>query len=103
MQRSCRENFHGGNVVTAQVPRQNKDSITIKVTLPLIGSMLQGEESIQDALNEGGLDAPETVTWGTPGRLKRPAVDSRSGLRIARKPLRYVQEKQKPGSLTAAG
>jgi hypothetical protein len=45
--------------MTAQVTRQSKDSITIKVTLPLTGSMLQAEEAIQDALNEGGLLATE--------------------------------------------
>jgi len=37
--------------MTAQVTRQINDSITIEVTLPLIGSMLQAEEAIQDALN----------------------------------------------------
>jgi hypothetical protein len=45
--------------MTAQVTRQSKDSITIEVTLPLTGSMLQAEEAIQDALNEGGLLATE--------------------------------------------
>ena len=45
--------------MTAQVTRQINDSITIEVTLPLIGSMLQAEEAIQDALNEVGLLATE--------------------------------------------
>ena len=45
--------------MTAQVTRQSKDSITIEVTLPLSGSMLQAEETIQDALNEIGLLATE--------------------------------------------
>ncbi len=45
--------------MTAQVTRQIKDSITIEVTLPLTGSMLQAEEAIQDALNEAGLLATE--------------------------------------------
>jgi len=45
--------------MTARVTRQIKDSITIEVTLPLIGSMLQAEEAIQDALNEVGLLATE--------------------------------------------
>ena len=45
--------------MTAQVTRQSKDSITIEVTLPLTGSMLQAEEAIQDALNEVGLLATE--------------------------------------------
>jgi hypothetical protein len=45
--------------MTAQVTRQSKDSITIEVTLPLTGSMLQAEEAIQEALNEGGLLATE--------------------------------------------
>jgi hypothetical protein len=41
--------------MTAQITRQSKDSITIEVTLPLTGSMLQTEEAIQEAFNEGGL------------------------------------------------
>ena len=45
--------------MTAQVTRQSRDSITIEVTLPLSGSMLQAEETIQDALNEVGLLATE--------------------------------------------
>ena len=45
--------------MTAQVTRQINDSITIEVTLPLTGSMLQAEEAIQDALNEVGLLATE--------------------------------------------
>ena len=45
--------------MTAQVTRQSKDSITIEVTFQLTGSMLQAEEAIQDALNEGGLLATE--------------------------------------------
>jgi len=45
--------------MTAQVTRQINDSITIEVTLPLTGSMLQAEEAIQDALNEAGLLATE--------------------------------------------
>ena len=45
--------------MTAQVNRQSKDSITIEVTVPLGGSMLQAEEAIQDALNEVGLLATE--------------------------------------------
>lgn len=45
--------------MSAQVTRQIKDSITIEVTLPLAGSMLQAEEAIQDALNEVGLLATE--------------------------------------------
>ena len=45
--------------MTAQVTRQSKDSITIEVTLPLSGSMLQAEEAIQDGLNEVGLLATE--------------------------------------------
>ena len=45
--------------MTAQVTRQSKDSITIQVTLPLSGSMLQAEEAIQDGLNEVGLLATE--------------------------------------------
>ena len=45
--------------MTAQVTRQIKDSITIEVTLPLTGSMLEAEEAIQDALNEVGLLATE--------------------------------------------
>ena len=45
--------------MTAQVSRQSKDSITIEVTLPLTGSMLQAEEAIQDAVNEVGLLATE--------------------------------------------
>src|ERR1035441_9998474 len=54
-----RGNCHGGNVMTARVTRQINDSITIEVTLPLTGSMLQAEEAIQDALNEVGLLATE--------------------------------------------
>jgi hypothetical protein len=45
--------------MTAQVTRQINDSITIEVTLPLTGSMLEAEEAIQDALNEVGLLATE--------------------------------------------
>ena len=45
--------------MTAQVTRQSKDSITVQVTLPLSGSMLQAEEAIQDGLNEVGLLATE--------------------------------------------
>jgi hypothetical protein len=45
--------------MTAQVTRHINDSITIEVTLPLTGSMLQAEEAIQDALNEVGLLATE--------------------------------------------
>ena len=45
--------------MTAQVTRQSKDSITIQVTLPLSGSMLQAEEAIQDGFNEVGLLATE--------------------------------------------
>jgi len=45
--------------MTAQVTRQIRDSITIEVTLPLTGSMLQAEEAIQDALKEVGLLATE--------------------------------------------
>jgi hypothetical protein len=41
--------------MTAQVTRQSKDSITIEVTVPLGGSMLEAEEAIQDGLNEVGL------------------------------------------------
>ena len=43
----------------AQVTRRSKDSITIEVTLPLIGSMLQAEEAIQDGLQAAGLLATE--------------------------------------------
>ena len=43
----------------AEVTRRSKDSITVEVTLPLAGSMLQAEEAIQDALNEVGLLATE--------------------------------------------
>jgi hypothetical protein len=45
--------------MTAHVTRQIDDSITIEVTLPLTGSMLQAEEAIQDTLNEVGLLATE--------------------------------------------
>jgi len=45
--------------MAAQVTRQMKDSMTIEVTLPLAGSMLEAEEAIQDALNEVGLLATE--------------------------------------------
>jgi hypothetical protein len=45
--------------MAAQVIRQMEDSITIEVTLPLGGSMLEAEEAIQDALNEVGLLATE--------------------------------------------
>ena len=45
--------------MTAQVTRESKDTITIEITFPLTGSMLQAEEAIQDALNEGGLLATE--------------------------------------------
>jgi len=45
--------------MTAQVTRQSEDSITIEVTAPLGGSMLQAEEAIQDGLNEVGLLATE--------------------------------------------
>jgi hypothetical protein len=45
--------------MTAQITRHVKESITIEVTLSLTGSMLQAEESIQDALNEVGLLATE--------------------------------------------
>ena len=45
--------------MTAQITRQAKDSITIEVTVPLTGSMLQAEEAIQDALNEVGRLATE--------------------------------------------
>jgi hypothetical protein len=45
--------------MTARVTGQINDSITIEVTLPLTGSMLQAEEAIQDALNEVGLLATE--------------------------------------------
>ena len=43
----------------AHVTGQVRDSITIEVTLPLRGSMLEAEEAIQDALNEVGLLATE--------------------------------------------
>ena len=50
--------------MTAQVTRQSKDSITIEVTVPLGGSMLQAEEAIQDGLNEVGLLATkEKLKW----------------------------------------
>lgn len=45
--------------MTAQITRQSKGSITIEVTLPLSGSMLQAEEAIQKGLNEVGLLATE--------------------------------------------
>ena len=45
--------------MAAQVTRQSKDSITIAVTVPLGGSMLEAEEAIQDGLNEVGLLATE--------------------------------------------
>jgi len=45
--------------VGAQVTRRGKDSITIEVTLPLSGSMLQAEEAIQDGLQAAGLLATE--------------------------------------------
>ena len=45
--------------MTAQITRQAIDSITIEVTMPLTGSMLQAEEAIQDALNEVGRLATE--------------------------------------------
>jgi hypothetical protein len=45
--------------MTAQVTRQSKGSITIEVTVPLGGSLLQAEEAIQDCLNEVGLLATE--------------------------------------------
>jgi hypothetical protein len=54
--------------MTAQVTRHTKDSITIEVTLPLAGSMLEAEEAIQDALNEVGL-------LGTEEKLKRFDTD----------------------------
>jgi len=41
--------------MTAQVTRRSEDSITIEVTLPLSGSMLQAEEAIQDGLQKAGL------------------------------------------------
>jgi hypothetical protein len=50
--------------MTAQVTRQSKDSITIEVTVPLGGSMLEAEEAIQDGLNEVGLLATgEKLKW----------------------------------------
>jgi hypothetical protein len=45
--------------MTAQVIQHTNDSITIEVTVPIAGSMLQAEEEIQDALNEAGLLATE--------------------------------------------
>jgi hypothetical protein len=45
--------------MAAEVTGRSKDSITIRVTLPLAGSLLQAEEAIQDALNEAGLLATE--------------------------------------------
>ena len=45
--------------MTARITRHNNDSITIEVTLPLTGSMLQAEEAIKDAHNEVGLLATE--------------------------------------------
>ena len=45
--------------MAAHMTRQVRDSITIEVTLPLRGSMLEAEEAIQDALNEVGLLATE--------------------------------------------
>ena len=45
--------------MTAQVTGPIKESITIEVTVPLGGSMLQAEEAIQDGLNEVGLLATE--------------------------------------------
>ena len=51
--------------MTAQVTRQSKESITIEVTVPLGGSMLQAEEAIQDGLNEVGLLAAEEKLSGS--------------------------------------
>jgi hypothetical protein len=45
--------------MAAHVTRQSQDSITIEVTVPLGGSMLEAEEAIQDGLNEVGLLATE--------------------------------------------
>jgi len=45
--------------MTAKVTCHTNDSITIEVSLPLTGSMLEAEEAIQDALNDVGLLATE--------------------------------------------
>lgn len=45
--------------MSARITGQREGSITIEVTLPLVGSMLEAEEAIQDALNEVGLLATE--------------------------------------------
>ena len=51
--------------MTAQITRQAIDSITIEVTMPLTGSMLQAEEAIQDALNEVGRLPPKRISSGS--------------------------------------
>ena len=51
--------------MTAQITRQAIDSITIEVTMPLTGSMLQAEEAIQDAsMKLAGLP-PKRISSGS--------------------------------------
>ena len=71
--------------MAAQVIRQSRDSITIEVTLPLSGSMLQAEEAIQDGLNEVGLLATEEKlkqfdTDGSPIQLGSVRMTTRGSL-----------------------
>jgi hypothetical protein len=80
------ELFHGGNVMTAQVTHQSRDSITIEVTVPLGGSMLQAEEAIQDGLKEVGLLATEEKlrrfdTDGSPIQLGSVRMTSKGQFR----------------------
>ena len=38
-----------------EIVKRDDDSVTIRVTIPLGGPMLEAEEAIQDALNEVGV------------------------------------------------
>jgi hypothetical protein len=41
--------------MSANIVKRDDDSVTISVTIPLNGPMLEAEEAIQDALNEVGV------------------------------------------------
>ena len=78
--------------MSTRIIGQRGDSITIEVTLPLTGSMLEAEEAIQDALNEVGLLATEEKlkrfdTDGSPIQLGSARMTSKG---------RFTQEYETP-------
>ena len=78
--------------MSARITGQREDSITIEVTLPLVGSMLEAEEGIQDALNEAGLLATEEKlkrfdTDGSPIQLGSVRMTSKG---------QFIQEYETP-------